>query len=86
MVTDIREWIIVNIDHLKWLMEPLRENKRKAMLNEDVMFHDDIDRQYRDAVKQLICVEVSKSLGCSAESFHDSIEDREWEDLWNKIF
>ena len=56
------------------------------MLNEDVMFHDDIDRQYRDAVKQLICVEVSKSLGCSAESFHDSIEDREWEDLWNKIF
>lgn len=86
MATEIREWIIVNINHLKWLLEPVRENKRKATLSEDSMFHDDIERQYRDIVKHTIAIEASKSLGCSSESFHDSINDEEWNELWTKIF
>lgn len=86
MKHDIREWIIVNIDHLKNLIEPLKKRKLSEFSCNDVVFHEDIEKEYRSLARAIICIEISKSLACSTESIYDSIEDTEWEELWTKIF
>lgn len=86
MNSDITEWIIINIDALKELIQPLQEKKKEAFTLNDVVFHQDIEAQYRDIAREMICTEISKHLACSTESIYDSIEDSQWEDLWTKIF
>ena len=86
MNADIREWIIINIDYLQELIKPLRDNKAKALTQDDGLFSDEIEKQYKSLVLRLISVEVSKATGCSTESFYDSIEDHMWGELWRKIF
>jgi hypothetical protein len=83
---EIQEWLIVNTPHIKELTEPYKKNKLLAFQTQEVVFHDEIERQYRQIVTEIIGVEISKSIGCSLESFYDTIDDETWEELWRKIF
>jgi len=85
MNPEITDWIIVNMGYIKELVHPIKLQKENAFKQQDVLFHDDISKQYVDIVKEIISIEISKSIACSTEDIYATVEDGTWEELCKKI-
>ena len=85
MNPEITDWIIINMGYIKELVHPIKLKKENAFKQQDVLFHDDINKQYVDIVREIISIEISKSIACSTEEIYATVEDGTWEELCKKI-
>jgi response regulator of citrate/malate metabolism len=63
---DLMDYILGNFEHLEELTEQYRERK-KQLKEKDPLFQEEIDNQYKEHVKYLICLEISRDMACSYE-------------------
>lgn len=85
MNPEITDWIVLNMAYIQELLHPIKAQKEKAFHDQDLIFHDDIKKQYVDIVREIICIEISKSIACSSEDIYDTIDEGTWEELCKKI-
>lgn len=63
---DLMDYVLKNFEHLEELTNQYREHK-KNLLDSDPLFKEEINSQYKDQIKYLICVEISRDMACSYE-------------------
>ncbi len=63
---DLMEYITGNFEHLEELTQQYR-SKREELLKQDPLFNEEINSQYKDHVKFMICLEISRDMACSYE-------------------
>ena len=63
---DLMEYITGNFEHLEELTQQYRA-KREELLKQDPLFNDEINSQYKDHIKFMICLEISRDMACSYE-------------------
>lgn len=60
------EYILDNFEHLEELTKQYRVRKEE-LKQKDPLFKEDIDEQYKEHIKYLICLEISRDMACSQE-------------------
>jgi hypothetical protein len=75
MNSDIIIWLHDNKFGIIYLITPLINQKKNALQTYDVIFHDEINKQFKSLYLSLIGIEASAALGCSAEDFYETVED-----------
>jgi len=70
----IFQFLMQNHFHFKEATRKYREQKENLLLTEDPSFHDEIEKQYEDIVKQLLVDEVTKQFAFPVESVIISLE------------
>lgn len=78
---DLFDYITQNFEHLEELTEQYKARKEE-LKKTDPLFKDEIDVQYKDHIKYLICLEISKDMACSYEEAIVVYEDMELGDLF----
>ena len=63
---DLMDYITQNFEHLEELTKQYRARKEQ-LKKSDPLFKEEIDEQYKDHVKYLICLEISRDMACSYE-------------------
>lgn len=63
---DLMEYILGNFEHLEELTQQYRTRK-KELKEKEPIFEEEIDEQYKDHIKYLICLEISRDMACSYE-------------------
>lgn len=63
---DLMDYVTGNFEHLEELTKQYR-NKRDEFLKKDPLFDDEINKQYKTHIQFLICLEISRDMGCSYE-------------------
>lgn len=63
---DLMQYVLNNFEHLEELTNQYRERK-KNLIATDPLFKDEINSQYKDQIKYLICLEISRDMACSYE-------------------
>ena len=63
---DLMDYVTGNFEHLEELTKQYRERKEK-LLKEDPLFNEEINAQYKDHIKYLVCLEISRDMACSYE-------------------
>ena len=72
------EFIIANFNHFEQLILPYK-NKREELLKTERLFEDEINTQYNEHIKAIICNEITKQTGCSYEDAIILFEENELE-------
>lgn len=78
---DMMEYVIDNFEHLNELLSYYRTVK-ETWEKTDPIFSEEINKEYKDKVKSIICTEVSKRLACSYEDVLIFYEDKKLEFLF----
>ena len=63
---DLMDYISKNFEHLEELTDQYRARKEQ-LKKSDPLFKEEIDEQYKDHIKFLICLEISRDMACSYE-------------------
>ena len=63
---DMMEYILGNFEHLEGLTEQYRKRKEE-LKKKDPLFKEEIEDQYKDHIKYLVCLEISRDMACSYE-------------------
>lgn len=63
---DLIDYIMGNFEHLEELSKQYRTRK-EDLKQKDPLFSDEIDQQYKEHIKYLICLEISRDMACSYE-------------------
>jgi len=72
---DMVLWMENNQATLKELIDPLLEKRDHALSSYDIIFHDDINKQFNRLVTSMICIEMCRSLGCSSATFYENLDE-----------
>jgi hypothetical protein len=63
---DMMEYILSNFEHLEELTKQYRKRKEE-LKQKDPIFKEEIDDQYKQHIKYLICLEITRDMACSYE-------------------
>lgn len=63
---DLMDYIVGNFEHLEELTKQYRTRKEQ-LKKQDPLFDEEIEEQYKDHIKYLICLEISRDMACSYE-------------------
>jgi hypothetical protein len=76
------DYVINNIDHFKELTSYYKTMK-EVWEKSDPIFKEEINAEYKNKVKYIICTEISRALACSYEDVIIFYEDKDLEFLFN---
>lgn len=72
----IATYLIPAQQEIKLLTGPLAQMKTNLLKNENVLFHDDIQKEYDDAIKSMIAHHLVKAhIGVNIEEAYETLED-----------
>lgn len=77
---DIVSYLIHNQQHIKSLCVPHKEHKESLLKSEDVLFHDIINKQYKETLNLIVGIELQKKLGVSQEDIRVVLDALNWEE------
>lgn len=78
---DLTQYILNNFEHLEELTRQYR-NQKNDLLNSNPLFKDEINSQYKDKIKFLICFEMCRDMACSYDDAAVIYEELELGDLF----
>lgn len=68
------QFLVQNHFHFKEKTAPFRKQKEALLTKEDSSFHEEINQQYRDLVKQMVLDEITKQFALPIESVIITLE------------
>ena len=76
----IIDWMVNNQPVIRDICKPLIDQKLSLYLSYPSEYHDDIQKQCKEAILSNLCNLVCKDLGCSTEQFYETMEgaDESW--------
>lgn len=78
---DLMDYVTGNFEHLEELTKQYRDRKSE-LLEKDPLFKDDINEQYKDHIKYIVCLEISRDMACSYEDAMILYEELQLGDLF----
>lgn len=71
----VLEYVLLNLEHLKDMTEAERALKYNILASTDPAFHDEVLKQYKDAVKEVVLEQIAQDTGVDTETIHILLDD-----------